>query len=387
MDPATLTRKEAQKSFFSAAGAAISGAGDFGAIANALSPGVALYGADPEGAGAQAAEIQKRFANVDRGINRARAFFQTQAATPPADPKWARCEQKFITERIAAALPAMQAGLGVKMSAEGRKPPDQVSVKNVNLSNLQWDALMSVAGVVLAAENEDAPDAAASAGAVKVDGGLAKVFSLKQLWQNMVPGLQSIWTTVYGTAEAATAKFYDLCKAGSTVVHQPAASDVSGHPDAAALTGRLAAFSAITDSFQGGVSGFCGMANDYALATKSFAALQSALALNAGNYPLSVGIVVTIPAGQLDAAMLAAQGNVPGSRTGPATAVSALGKPSVFNSLMFSEFNYVCEDRTRGLTGGDGSNSGVADPAGKKEVTVANIPFSAFIGGGFEVFV
>jgi len=386
LDPAVLARKEAQKTFFSAAGATIQGAGDFGAIAGALSPGVALYTGDPEGAGAQAPEIQKRFANVDRGVKRAAAFFQAQAALPPPDPKWARCEQKFITERLALVLPAMQAAVGNPMVAEGAKPREQVSVKNVNLSDLEWNGLMKHAGVVLAAENEDAPDAAASAGAVKADGGLAKVFSLKQLWQNMVPALQAIWTTVYGTAEAASAKFMDLSKAGATIVHQPAPSDVAGHANAATLTGQLAPFASVTDSFQGGVTGFCGMANDYALTSKSFAALLSALALNAGNYPLNVGIVVKIPGGQLDAAMAAAQGPVPGGR-GPATATSVLGKPSVFNSLMFSEFNYVCEDRSRGLTGGDGNNGGAADPAGKKEVTVANIPFSAFIGGGFEVFV
>ncbi len=383
MDPALAAHKDALKSFFSSAGATIKGAADFGTIAAALAPAVGLYGSDPEAGGDTPAEIQKRYANTARGVTRAQTFYRERAGTT-GDPKWAVAEQKFVTDRLAVALPDQANTLGDKMIAEGAKPPEAVSVKGVHLSNTEWDGLMKHAGVVLAPENADGGDTAASAGAVKADGGLAKVFSLNQVWGFMAPPLKAIWTTVYATAEAASAKFRELCKTQATIVHKPDQADVDAHADAAALTGRLAPYAALGDSFAGGVTGFCGMASDYVLATKSFAALETALALNAGNYPGGVGVVVKIPADQLDAAMATAQ-TTPG-RGGPATDTNVLGKPSVFNSLMFSEFNYVCEDRSRGLTGGDGSNSGIPDPAGKAEVTVTNMPFSAFLGGGFEIF-
>ena len=371
--------KTALHNFFKTAGPKIKGAKDFNAIADAIHPGVALYDADPASRAAKDTpqEIHQRYANVHRGIERAHAFFKAQL-TKTGDMKWAVAERKFVTERLALALPDQANTLGDKMIAEGAKPEADVAATNVHLSNNAWDGLMKNAKTILAAENVDATDSHTSGTHVKAEGGLAKVFSVKQIWDKMKPDLKNLWLTVYTDPKVALTKFLEQCKVAGTIVTKPLGADIAAKGDPT-LAPRFNAWASVAAGFDGGVTGFCGMANDYALHDKKFDTLKVALALNEDNYPGKVGIVCKIPSSQLDAATAKA-------KTGGATDENVLGKPSVFNSLMFSEFNYVVEDRALGKTGGDGKNGGVADPNGKHEVTVCNIPISAFLSGGFEIF-
>jgi hypothetical protein len=104
---------------------------------------------------------------------------------------------------------------------------------------------------------------------------------------------------------------------------------------------------------------------------KSFHDAYNKLGLNPAWYDGGFAFLVVIPANNVDKATGA------GDKNGGKDPKLNIGKPSLYSSLAFAEFNYIVEDRVTNTTAmDDTTNSGVVDPRGKTEVTVNNISYS-----------
>ena len=125
---------------------------------------------------------------------------------------------------------------------------------------------------------------------------------------------------------------------------------------------EFAAFGDPASAFTGTLVGAMGLVEEYD-DIKSFKDAFDKLGLNPDWYDGGFAFLVTIPADSVDKATGAGGGSK-----------LNIGKPSLYSSLAFAEFNYIAEDRETNTTAmNDTTNSGVVDPRGKTEVTVNNI--------------
>jgi hypothetical protein len=311
------------------------------------------------GGSAKAGQAPTRLANTERGIARAKAYYQSVAGQ---EPKAAQMSKAFIDDRYPEALRETKKGMVDAATAMDQKKgtPD---FKDVNWDDAQWGGSAKARGA-LAPENMDATDGENSQALAKGRGGLIKLFSIGQLFGNMAPNLMSIWTRCYGDDKNA-AKAAFVAQSAGTVNYVPPADKLTAQRMRPEDVTRAAPDlpSAFTKPLDGAV-GFVNEYNDIQTVADGVAKLG----LNEGQYQ-GGGYKLLIPGERLDEALAAAgQG-----------AQAGLGKPPVFNSLLFENFNYIAEDRLAGRTAvGNTSNTGVPDPNGKSELTVTQMPISEF---------
>jgi hypothetical protein len=190
-----------------------------------------------------------------------------------------------------------------------------------------------------------APEEQASAQTLNDMGGIYKVFDCFGIFDGMDDGLKAVWARKYGGPDGAKAAWSNMLT-GADLPVAPAGMD----NDPVVRQYK----SGTKNPWPGVVNGFCGPAKGVPnLASKAQA--LDVLKLEGGRYPGPKMMV-----GKVDAAHASAGGKI--------------GKPSMFYLLMFPDNVYVASDRTRGTTGG-----------GAPELQAANVPVTAFLGGGFQL--
>lgn len=294
-----------------------------------------------------------KLSNTVNSAERARQYFDAQNS-PAARAK----KQAFVESRMAPALQDQKAGIRNAQEAMLAKPDPQIA--DVDYGRAQGAAVFGAnKGVVLAPENLDDKDAEASKDKVKAKKGLAKVVGLSTFWKNMDDKLRQLWVRSCGNDEKkAQQEWMRQARAAERPVTKPANMG-SVKPT------EFAAYADPASAFTGTLVGAMGLVQEYD-DIKSFKDAFDKLGLNPDWYDGGFAFLVTIPSNDIDKAT--------GAGGGPKLNI---GKPSLYSSLAFAEFNYIVEDRATNTTAmNDTSNSGVVDPKGKTEVTVNNISYS-----------
>lgn len=332
--------------------AAISGATSFKAIADVIDKSKA----------ANKGESAIRLRNTENGIARAQAHFKGQKPPMVAE------EQAFITSRQDDALADQRTGIVAKIDeALANTSPNT----EVNYDKAQKGSTFGThVGTVLAPELLSAEDTAATVEVAKEHGGLAKLVSLE--WKPMDGDLKKLWIAAYGDAKLAESAWVQQSQTSGKLAIVPGKL---GAVDPA----KFNKYGDLATAFPSDMMGCMGFAEDYDGLTMSQAIID--FGLDAAWYPHG-GYIITIPADQVAEATEKAKADG-----------GTLGKASVFSSLMWSEFNYIVEDRAFNTTEpGDKDinknakqNSGIKakDPTtgvelGKGEVTVKGFKAADF---------
>lgn len=354
LDAQERARIDALKVRLSSERGAIKSAASFTAIADVID----------RSASPKKGEAAIKLRNTDRGVQRAQDYFKQNGM---ADE-----EKAFITDRYADALDDQRTGIaetaksgGALAQILGRPDPELVEA---DYSTLQWDAVFGAnKEKTLKQELMSPDDMEASVKVAQSRGGLAKLIGLGNLWKAMDPALRSLWAKSNGNNEdAAKAAWIAQTKSKK----EPAIVPIAMGPVPAA---DYAAFSSLAKAFSADTDGCMGMGEDY-----KFDSLKSAcdaLGLQEAWYQ-DGAFILSIPGGEVEAAVDAAKAKGGG-----------VGKATVFTSLMFSEFNYIVEDRATNETeSGDSKvnpnakqNSGTKSAGGKTEVVVTKLPASAIL--------
>jgi hypothetical protein len=353
--------------------AAVAGAGSLGAIA------AAIAGQPKTG------DAAIKLNNTEASVARARAYFDAQAGT---NPQAATAKQMFVEARYPEALRGQKAGILDaidKMLAKQSALDD--SFGEVDYSNAQWDATQKFTnkGLVLAPENLDAQQFQQTMDLAKSaeKGGIIKLFAMNHMFGGMNPELRQMWIDVYGgDFGAARAAFRDAASAAAAPVTKPpqsAIDDRAKNRKGIKAEDFDAKFSSVTAAFTGEVTGSVGFIEDF----KNFNTIADGVrdfGLRPEEY-VGGAFLLKIPGAKLDQAVSNAK-NKDGT---PMTPQQAIGKPSLFTSLLFSEFNYIVEDRIANTTAvNDKSNSGKPDEKGKRELAVVGMSMADFISNGAQ---
>lgn len=329
---------------------AISGAGSFSDIAAAIE----------KSQSPKKGEAAIKLRNTDRGVERARAYFQAEGMAAE--------EKAFITDRYDGALKDQRTGIAESAKSGGAlaqllaKPDAEVA--EADYSNLQWDAVFGAnSATTLKQELVSPDDMKASVEVAQARGGLAKLIGLGNLWKAMDPGLQNLWAEAHGGKKEDAQKAWT---AQTKAAKSPAIVPTRLGP---LDTADFAAFSSLDKAFSKPTSGCMGMGEDYQF--DSIKGACDALGLQPSWYA-DGAFVLSIAGGEVAAAVESAK-----------AAGGGIGKATVFTSLMFSEFNYIVEDRATNETeSGDASvNAAAKQNSGKKsggktEVVVTEFPAS-----------
>ena len=306
-------------------------------------------------------ESSIKLRNTDKGVDRARTFFDSN--TMVAEKK------AFVEDRYDGALSDQKAGLAEVSKSGGAISQilgkSDTEVEEANYDGLQWGANFGPhSSATLKQELVSPDDMQATVEVAQARGGLAKLVPLSGLWRSMDDGLQKLWTTAHGDQKAAQKAWTSQSKAAQSPAIRPTQLGPTDIDDWAPYGSLAAAFSKPTN-------GCMGMGEDYRF--NSIKSACDALGLTEASYS-DGAFVLSIPGGEVSAAVDAAK-----------AAGGGVGKATVFTSLMFSEFNYIAEDRATNETeSGDAEvnanakqNSGKKSAGGKTEVVVTQFPAAA----------
>jgi hypothetical protein len=306
---------------------------------------------------AKPGDAPTKISNTVNSAERARSFFDKQGTEDAKKRKAA-----FVENRMGPALSDQKEG--VKKAQDAMLQKQDAEIEEVDYGRAQGGAVFGPnKGIVLAPENIDEKDSDATRTAVKKKGGLAKVVGLGTFWNAMNDSLKKLWVQAYGDDKTAKAEWSKQARAAEKPVTQPSS------PGAVPAT-KFAPFSDPASAFTGTLVGAMGLLQEYD-DIKCFQDAYDKLGLNPAWYDGGFGFLVVIPSDNIDKATGA------GDKNGGKDPKLNIGKPSLFSSLAFAEFNYIVEDRATNTTAmDDTTNSGVVDPRGKTEVTVNNISYS-----------
>ncbi len=331
---------------------AIAGAGSLGQIAQVINASVST----------KKGEAAIKIGNTQKGVDRARTFFTSQGDNDSL--------QAFVESRYPLAMQDQKnLATQIRTAADVKdKDPKEAA----NYGDFQWDNTVggkSNKATVLAPENKKPEEAKATTDAVKKVGGIAKIFAPKDIWRQMDKKLQDLWIKNYGNYDAAVAAWVKQTQSAQSPVSVPDTLQNG------LLADDFAPYQTKSAAFSGSITGSMGMADDYDF--KNVKDAEQKLGLRDGYYGefAFIGIITTAI---LDKTTADAQ------KAGTATGLTAVGKPSVYTSLMFSEFNYIVEDRVLNTTAvNDKSNSGevTKDNKGLKEVAVVGLPIASLFDG------
>jgi len=309
-----------------------------------------------------------RLANTVASADRARAYFEGPGARILPDAK-AR-KEAFVDGRMAPAVEDQKAGI--------KKAQDEMlSKKDDELQEVDYNAAQNYAAfgknsrTVLAPENLDSADAQATVGAVQKKGGLAKVIGLQTFWsKGMNPTLKKEWERIYGPAA-----YEEWSKQSKAQLKPLTVPTGIGAMDRA----RFAPFADPSAGFTGPLTGAMGVVDEYS-DIKTWADAKAKLGLDEQYYPGGFCFLCFVPGGNVGGAVEKAAGG-PGKDQ-----KTTIGKPSLYSSLVWAEFNYIAEDRTTNTTAmEDTTNPGVPDPRGKTEVNVANLSYAELFSQPVQV--
>ena len=312
---------------------------------------------------AKSGDAATKISNTVNSADRARQYFDAQN-TPASRAK----KQAFVESRMAPALQDQKTGIRNAQEQMLAKQDDQLA--EVDYGRAQGGAVFGAnKGAVLAPENLDEKDADATKDKVKKQKGLAKVVGLSTFWKNMDDKLRKLWTKAHGNDEKkAQQEWMRQSRAAERPLTKPANLGTLKPAD-------FAAFNDPASAFTGTLVGAMGLVDEYD-DIKSFKDAFDKLGLNPDWYDGGFAFLVTIPAANVDKATNADGGG----------AKLNIGKPSLYSSLAFAEFNYIAEDRATNTTAmNDTTNSGVVDKRGKTEVTVNNISYSELFSQAVRV--
>jgi hypothetical protein len=352
---ARRTRLEREKS-------GILGASSFDQIATVIE------GSESDKKGEAAVKLR----NVEKGVQRARAHFQKQGMAAE--------EKAFIDDRYDGALSDQQQGIAVagkKQAALGQiLAKADGDLHEANYGDLQWDAVFGPnSAVTLKQELISNDDMKATVDIAASRGGLAKLVGIKGMWYAMDAGLKDLWKRVYTTEPLA----YHAWKAQTLAEESPAIQPTIMDNGVSALQFRP--YSSLAKAYPSPTNGCMGMGEDYEFSSIDEAC--NALGLKPEWYA-DGAFILSIPGAGVEAAAAMAAG-----------AGGGVGKATVFTSLMFSEFNYIAEDRATNETeSGDKTvnpnakqNSGKKSAGGKTEVVVTKMPASAMLAQSPKLLV
>lgn len=313
-----------------------------GKIAGAAKPGVA----------------PTRLANTVESAARARAYFDGPGAAQLPDAK--QRKEAFVESRMGPALADQKAG--IKKSQD-----DMLAKKDEQLQDVDYDKAQNYAAfgpnskAVLAPENLNSADAQASVGAVQKKGGLAKVIGLGTFWKAMDDQLKQQWTGMFGAGAA------EEWKRQSRAALKPLTAPQGLSPMRAKA---FAKWSDPASAFNGPLFGAMGVVDEYS-DINSFADAKAKLGLDEQYYDGGFCFMCFIPGANVPGAVQNAAGGAGKDQK------ANIGKPSLYSSLVWAEFNYIAEDRTTNTTADPKhGNTGAPDPKGKTEVNVANISYA-----------
>lgn len=282
---------------------AIVGAGSFTEIANVIDRSSSTKKEEPI----------IRLRNTERGIARAREYFQANNMEAQ--------EKKFITERKDDALSDQRDGISNKIEA--------VLSDNSPSGAMNYDKAQKAAtfgphqDTVLAPELLTPQDARETINIAKSKGGLAKLVALS--WEPMHEDLKGLWIEAYGGDRSkAEYNWIQQSKSAGTLVTEP---NNTGLVD----KDKFTEYRNLATAFPNDLTGCMGFVNDYNDLTMAKAIED--FGLDANLYR-NGGYIIKIPADQVAEAVDNAE------REG-----GSVGKATVFSSLIFSEFNYIVEDR------------------------------------------
>lgn len=308
-----------------------------------------------------------RLASTVESAARARAYFDGPGAAKLPDAK--QRKEAFVESRMVPALSDQKAG--IKKSQD-----DMLAKSDDQLQDVDYDKAQNYAAFgpnsksVLAPENLNNADAQASVGAVQKKGGLAKVIGLGTFWKAMDEELKKQWTAMY-TGNAA-----EEWKRQSRTALKPLTAPQGLSPM------RAKAFAKWSDpamAFNGPLFGAMGVVDEYS-DINSFADAKAKLGLDEQYYDGGFCFMCFIPGASVPGAVQKAAGG-PGQDQ-----KSSIGKPSLYSSLVWAEFNYIVEDRATNTTADPNhGNTGTPDPKGKTEVNVANISYAELFAAPVRV--
>ncbi|MCO4745781.1 MAG: hypothetical protein KC912_13390 [Proteobacteria bacterium] len=316
-------------------------------------------------------EAAIKLRNTEKGVARARAYFDKNGMDAEA--------KAFIDDRYAGALSDQQQGIAVTstkpLALTGILAKSDPDLEEANYSDLQWGAVFGPnAGTTLKQELLSNDDVAATVEVAANKGGLAKLVGIKGMWGSMDAGLKDLWKQVYKTEALA----YHAWKASTLAQSSPAIQPSIMDNGVSALQFRP--YTSLAKAFPNPTNGCMGMGEDYQFS--SIGEACNALGLKPEWYA-DGGFILSIPGAGVEAAAAAA-----------VDAGGGVGKATVFTSLMFSEFNYIAEDRATNETeSGDSTvnanakqNSGTKS-GGKTEVVVTKLPAAALLAQSPKLLV
>jgi hypothetical protein len=242
---------------------------------------------------------------------------------------------------------------------------------DVNYGDAQWDATRASDQSVFLPENLSEQDVKTSAalaqpkagadGKPAGQGGICKLFGLSAMYGVMDPAVNAKWVENYGRdKDAAKAAWIEASVSQQKPVTVPPK-----------LQGRFTAKDFPTDlasTFTRALTGSVGFADDYAKLTTIKQACDD-LGLREKEYT-GGGFILQLPGNKIDEAI---------QKTGRSP-VEVIGKPSLYTSLYFAEFNYIAEDRIANTTAvNNKANTGAVDQKGKRELAVVQLPLAELL--------
>ncbi len=283
----------------------------------------------------------KRLKNTDTGVNRAEKYFTSQNP-PMLDEK-----KSFIDERYPLAVSDQKTIISKGIDEAITKIPEEPSFDSFVTTATRTGANSAK---IFKPEVMNDADMQKTADVAKQKGGLSKVISVTAFFSKMDKELKDLWIEYSPTKnEDGAIKIFE----SQTVKNKELAIIPENAPSSDL---RFAKFDTLAKAFSAPVMGCWGMADDY----KPFKNMNEAIAamgLDSRWYPKGA-FIVTIPDNGLDQAVT----NLKADK-------KALGKASVFSSLMWKEFNYMEKmrelNKTTSLTT---DNDGVDRLDGKEEV-------------------
>jgi hypothetical protein len=296
----------------------------------------------------------QRLKNTDTGVDRARTYFDAQVMTAE--------KQVFIEDRYPLALSDQKTFISKGLETILTET-DDTKLQEADFNKLQSSANRGGnSAKIFKPEVIDIKGMQDTAKEASKGGGLSKVVGVGDFWDKMDPALQQLWKIAGGGADMKVAKENWLAQTEKD-------QKLAIKPDnlgPAPYVADFDKFSSLAAAFPKAITGCWGITNDF----KQFKNMEEAilgLGLDKAWYPKGA-FILTIPNTGLDKAVQNAEANE-----------GALGKASVFSSLMWKEFNYMEQIReTNKTTSKTTKNDGVDHNDGNTEVMAINLQASDF---------
>lgn len=295
----------------------------------------------------------QRLKNTDTGVDRARTYFDAQVMTAE--------KQVFIEDRYPLALSDQKTFISKGLETILTET-DDTKLQEADFNKLQSSANREGnSAIIFKPEVIDIKGMQETAKVASKGGGLSKVVGVGDFWDKcMDPALQQLWKIAGGGAiEVAKENWLAQTENDKDLAIKP-------YNLGPAPVADFDKFSSLAAAFPRPITGCWGITNDF----KQFKNMEEAikgLGLDKAWYPKGA-FILTIPNTGLDKAVQNAEANK-----------GALGKASVFSSLMWKEFNYMEQMReTNKTTSKTTKNDGVDHKDGNTEVMAINLQASDF---------